>query len=270
MRANLIESMRDLKRKLVGACGRCFGTGIYEGHVCECRTVQYYLNELIEAKIPAEYWELSLDSLTKVDPPDAIEVARKYIGALNRAVQRSLGIILTGKNGRGKTSIQCAIGKAAVVAGIRVQYFTAQQYVEAVKERDAELLAEYESGQLLLMDELDKVYVAQGSTFVSKTIEQFIRRMLGRGAAFVICTNMGSEQLASMFGASTMSVITGHMKLLGLRGHDFRATQQLDWDQRLEQDIDYFHPHIVELATALAAREAAEEEEMLYDWQKAT
>lgn len=266
MRPILLERMWELKRDVDRRSLEPHGPDVWL-----CGAVQYYLSELIAAKIPTEYWELSIDALSDVRPESTLDIARKYIVALDRAVRRSLGIMLIGENGRGKTAIQCAIGKAAVAKGIRVQYFTAQQYVEAVKARESELLAEYESGQLLLVDELDAVYIAHNSVFVPKMIEEFLRRMFSRGAALVICTNTGPEHLGALFGTSTMSAITGHLKLLPLfGGSDFRDTQQSDWDRQLERDVDYFHPHIVELATALRAHEIAEESEMLYDWQKAT
>lgn len=266
MREELLDKMRSLKSDLVDSCSICSGNGFYEDSLCNCRIIQRYLNLLIEAKIPIEYWELALDGLTEVKPVQILNVANIYISKLYTATQKSLGLLFMGPNGRGKTAIQCAIGKAAIVKGYSVQYFTAQQYVEAVKAKDSDILEEYESGKLILLDELDKVYVAKGSNFVMKTIEEFLRRMISGGVAFIICTNFSESDLGSMFGDSTLSMLGGHLRFLILDGEDYRRTHQAsDWLSRLDKDIDYHNPHIVEFATMLHERETQED---AFGWKK--
>ena len=140
-----------------------------------------------------------------------------------------------------------------------MQYFTAQQYIEAVKAKDTSLLDEYESGELILFDELDKVYIAQGSNFVSKTIEEFLRRMFSRGVAFVICTNLMESDLVQTFGQSTMSILRGHLNFVVVEGEDYRDVQKDDWSARLDSAVDYWNPHIVKYAQELHGRERKED-----------
>lgn len=258
MRQKLVNEMISLKEELVDCCEYCHGTGFDGSEECQCRIVQRYLNYLIEAKIPTEYWELSLDDLTKVKPEGVTGLVEHYTDKLKIATKKSLGLIFMGPNGRGKTSLQCAVGKAAIVKGYTVQYFTAQQYVESVKAKDTELLEEYESGQIILLDELDKVYISKTSNFVTKTLEEFIRRMISNGCAFVICTNLLETDLVSMFGESTMSMLRGHLNFITIAGSDFREAQKSDWLARLEADIDYSNDHIIDFAYTLYTRELEE------------
>ena len=267
MRRKLIDQMLDLKDDLIDRCDICGGVGsLSDNEECECRVIQRYLNLLIESKIPSEFWELSFDDLTEIRPEEIVAVAKHYVDRLKVATNKSLGLLFMGPNGRGKTSLQCAIGKDAVVQGYNVQYFTAQQYIEASKAKDSELLAEYESGQIILFDELDKVYIAQKSTFVAKTLEEFLRRMISGGVAFVICTNLVEEELTTMFGDSTMSMLRGHLRFIAMAGNDYRKTQSSDWLSRLEEDLDYHNNHIVTNAYALRDREQQEDERV---WEKA-
>ncbi len=266
MRRKILDRMVDLREELVDQCEVCGGSGLVDGNLCDCRIIQHYLNFLIESKIPTEYWELSFDDLTEVKPKSVVAVSKHYTDKLRAATKKSLGILFMGPNGRGKTSLQCAIGKRAIVKGYSVQYFTAQQYVEAVKAKDTELLEEYESGEILLLDELDKVYIAQNSNFVSKTLEEFVRRMISRGVAFIICTNLSEEDLTKMFGESTMSMLRGHLRFLALLGEDYRNTQSADWMSRLDSEVDYWNSHILESANILRDREQQEE---TLDWEKA-
>lgn len=266
MRKELFDQMTELKEDLIDTCLVCHGVGFNGDDLCECRIIQRYLNVLIESKIPTEYWELDLDSLTEVKPPQIISAVKLYIDKLKNATQKSLGMLFMGPNGRGKTSIQCAIGKSAIVKGYAVQYFTAQQYVEAVKGKDQALLQEYESGKILLLDELDKVYVAKGSNFVTKTLEEFFRRMISNRVAFIICTNFDESGLIDMFGDSTVSLLLGHLRFLTMAGKDYRKTyQSSDWLTRLGHDIDYHNPHIVEFSNALYTREMQED---TIGWEK--
>ena len=266
MRKKLLEQMWELKEDLVDTCDTCGGSGIAgDGDECGCRVIQRYLNRLIEAKIPIEFWELSFDDLTEVRPEKLVDASRHYVSKLRVAVKKSLGMLFMGPNGRGKTSLQCAIGKEAIVRGYSVQYFTAQQYIEAVKVKDSELLEEYESGQIILFDELDKVYLAKGSNFVAKTLEEFLRRMISGGVAFIICTNLTDESLTSMFGESTMSMLRGHLRFMLMAGSDYRKTQNADWMDRLEEEIDYHGDHIVESAYMMEQREQQEDSDV---WEK--
>ena len=260
MRQKLFDEMQSLKTELVDNCEHCQGTGFNGSEECRCRVIQRYLNYLIEAKIPTEYWELSLDDLTEVKPEGIIGLVEHYTDKLKVATKKSLGLMFMGPNGRGKTSLQCAIGKEAIVKGYSVQYFTAQQYIEAVKAKDTELLGEYESGQIILFDELDKVYISRTTNFVTKTLEEFLRRMISNGCAFIICTNLLETDLVSMFGESTMSMLRGHLNFITVAGSDFRETQKTDWLSRLEADVDYSNEHILDSAYNLYARELEEED----------
>ena len=259
VRETLFSQMLDLKRSLVDRCSVCNGTGIVDDRECDCRIIQRYLNHLIEVKIPSEYWELSFSDLTDVKPQKLVDLCITYSKHLAVACQKSMGLLLSGPNGRGKTSLQCAVGKVGVVQGFSVQYFTAQQYIEAVKAKNVELLSEYESGSIVLLDELDKVYIAQGSNFVGKTLEEFIRRMFSRGTAFIICTNLLESDLERTFGQSTMSILRGHLNFLLLEGDDYRNTQMNGWLSRLQKDMDYRNPHILKYARQLFEREQRED-----------
>lgn len=111
----------------------------------------------------------------------------------------------------------------------------------------------------MLLDELDKVYIAQNSKFVPKTLEEFIRRMISKGSAFIICTNLKEQDLLNTFGESTMSMFRGHLQFLNFLGDDYRKNQNTEWLSRLDQDIDYFDPVIVDDATRMGRREIKEE-----------
>lgn len=268
MRGAIKNAMLSLKAELVDNHKPCEGTGWLEpiepgkANPCDCMVAFHYLNALIEAKIPRDYWWLNLDDL-EVDE-DYKKFCRWFIKRLPQATAHALGILFLGPNGIGKTSMQCAIGKEAIVQGFRVQYFTAQQYIEARKTDDA-LVAEFEDADVILLDEMDKVYIKARSNYVTKTLEDFMRRMTANGVSFILCTNHDEETLEEVFGQSTMSMLRRHLKFLNVEGDDYSETLQSRWDALMDTSKDYFDESVMSLARRLMDREQEEDE---LEWQK--
>ena len=271
MRNDIKAAMLKLKAEIVEPHEPCDGLGWFEPiepgklNPCKCMTVFHYLNALIEARIPRDYWWLEVDDL---------EIAEKYKvfchwfnEQMANAVQHALGVLFLGANGIGKTSMQCAIGKEAIVQGYTVRYCTAQQYIEATKmSKDLSLLEDYESGQFILFDEIDKVYIKTKSNYVTKTLEDFLRRKTSQGAVLIICTNHNQETLAEVFGQSTMSMLRRHLKIFDVEGEDFSEKLQERWNSLMKTKTDYYADEIVSMAQRMMDRETEEDD---IAWKKA-
>lgn len=268
MRDAVKDAMLGLKAELVDTHIPCEGTGWLEpeepgkSNPCECMIAFHYLNALIEAKIPRDYWWLNLDDL-EVDEGYK-KFCRWFIKRIPQATAHALGIMFLGPNGIGKTSMQCAIGKEAIVQGYKVQYFTAQQYIEA-RKTDEELASEFESADLILLDEMDKVYIKARSNYVTKTLEDFMRRKTADGVSFIVCTNHDEDTLEEVFGQSTMSMLRRHLKFLNVEGDDYSQELQNRWDVLMDTTKNYFDDAIMSLARRLMDREQEEDE---LEWQK--
>lgn len=271
MRSEVREQMLRLKASLVEPCEKCGGTGWLTPkepgvpNPCDCMVSFHYLNALIEAEIPRSYWWLTLEKLL-IDN-DYRKFVKWYVKRLETAAENALGVIFLGANGTGKTSLQCHIGKEAVVEGYSVKYLTAQQYIESRKVEDDGLLQEYEEAKFLLLDELDKVYIKRGSTFVTKTLEDFIRRRISSGAVFIMCTNYDEATLAEVFGESTMSMLRRHLRFLAIDGSDYSQTLQDQWSEMMEESPNYFADEIMNMAWRLMEAEQEDDER---EWKKAT
>jgi len=204
--------------------------------------------ELVKSKIPIDYWCLTLDEL-EVDKEYRTFV-HFYIERLDKALARAMGIIFFGANGIGKTSLMCEIGKEVIARGRKVQYFTVQQYIDGMKG-DSPIIREYNDTDMVLLDEMDKVYIKQGSSFVGKVLEDFLRRTISNGKAVVACTNYGMEAFSKTFGDSTVSMLKRHSKFLGVEGEDYSDTLHDSWEDSLKKDYDFYCSTIVEKAERL-------------------
>jgi len=208
-----------------------------------------YLMELVKAKVPMSYWCLSLDSLKGID--DAYkQIVLFYLGRLEKAIRKSMGLIFFGTNGIGKTSLMCEIGKEAIVRGYVVQYFTVQQYVDAVKG-DSPIVREFQDADMILLDEMDKVYIKKGSSYVGKSLEDFLRRSISSGRAVIAGTNFDEETFTNTFGDSTVSMLKRHSKFLEVEGEDYSDTLYNSWEDMLDEDYDFYCDSIVKMATRL-------------------
>lgn len=264
LRKEVIRRLTQIRKETVESCEECDDGYILteEGDLitCQCMQVFVYLMELVKSKIPQEYWCLSLSDLVSVDET-YIKLVKHYTNRMSTAIKKSMGVIFYGANGIGKTSLMCHIGKLAVASGYKVQYFTVQQYIDAVKG-DSPIVKEYTDCEIILLDEMDKVYAKKGSDYVTKTLEDFIRRSLSSGKVIIACTNNSDmDEFSQMFGDSTVSMLKRHSKFLEIAGEDYSDQLHDSWWEDLDEDYDYFCPEIVEKAEFMHTSVEAQEDE---------
>lgn len=254
----LWDRLVALKQQIVNSHKPCEGSGyVVVGGVdrsCICMHVFRYVKELVYARIPVAYW--TLDWREFEIGASYVSSLQKYFEHFDNAVKQALGFLYLGRNGVGKTAMMCEIGKHAIINGHAVKYFTAQQYVTAMMTRKCERVVEFESAQIVLLDEIDKAYMKEGSDFVVKTVEEFLRRSMSEGKIVIAASNSTEEELLAMFGESTVSMIKRHLKLVIVKGKDRSDKLQDSWDDSLKMTYDYFHPSIVKRAKEKAKRES--------------
>lgn len=246
----VLAKLAEYKHRLVDSCDLCSGSGYVidsttgEDETCYCMSVFRYVKALTVAGIPIAYWHLRLQDLTDV-AKEYRGFVENYLRHLKSAADHALGIFFLGANGIGKTALMCEIGKHAIVRGFSVKYFTAQQYINACR---VDAVEEFTTSKMLLLDEVEKAYIKEGSTYVPKMIEDFLRRVLAAGKIVVATSNESVSGLEEMFGVSTLSMIRRHLKLLSMEGEDRGDRMQEQWEETLEAKYDLFHRNIVRMA----------------------
>jgi DNA replication protein DnaC len=242
----VLDKLRDLKEKIVSSCSVCSGNGYVfeksEDVPCVCMQVFIYIKQLILAGIAKDYWCLELQSLRIADSYKTL--LQKYLDNYANAEEKSLGFLFMGTNGVGKTACLAELGKEAIIRGQSVKYITAESYI---KEMSFNSIYSIDTN-VILLDELDKAYIKEGSSFVPKRIEDLIRKSIGQGAIVHIATNMDSEGLTEMFGDSFFSMLQRHLKLVPFKGEDFSQEKQQNWFKDLTTSFSYMHPVIVKSA----------------------
>ena len=233
------KKLCELHEQIVGACETCGGDGYLplknqQGRLkrCECMIVFKYLMELTIAGIPQDYWDLTLKKMEIADVYKA--VARKYLVHLKNAITQGLGLVFTGSNGIGKTSIMCYVGCRAVVRNYQVRYFTMSQFITATQKDNQQFIDYVSEGQLLLIDELDKKYSKKGSDYVVKTFDEYLRGWFSEGKSVILCTNWSVSDLRQNFGESLLSLLKRRCDFVEMAGEDFSDYIQSAYWERLQ------------------------------------
>ncbi len=243
-RPEIQQKIHDLKAVLVDDHDPCDGTGYIPTAVpgqvcrCECMILFRYLKELVKAYLPkVPYWTLNLENLEVDDL--AKKVVGEYIDNLGRAVDNGLGLLMIGPNGIGKTSVMVEIGKEALIRKYKVRYFTLSSYIDAVFQKDKELVEDYEAGDILLIDELDKT-----NQKVERMVDEFLRRMSNAGKSIILATNWSKAEIEEALGQSTVSLLKRNCKTVPMMGGDYGDIMDETWRLRLTEDFDYWHESI--------------------------
>lgn len=247
------SAVLELRKAVVEPCKFCKGSGYIPleslpGSVrrCQCMIVFRYLMELIVSNIPSDYWHLSIDDL-EIDKVYK-DTVHTYVDNLSTAIQRGMGLAFMGPNGVGKTSLMCEVGKEAIVQGYQVRYFTLASYITAIQKNDDATLEDYDRGQVLLIDELDKKYQKRGSDFVIKALDESLRKFLAAGKTLVLCTNWNEGDIRENFGESTVSLLKRRCDFVEVVGEDYSEKLQGEFWDEIKKGPDYFCDNIMDMA----------------------
>ncbi|MGU8987218.1 ATP-binding protein [Clostridium perfringens] len=159
-----------------------------------------------------------------------VNVITKYLNQKPRT--QSVGLILSGMVGSGKTFFACAIGNACIVNGLNVSYIKTKQYLDNVikdsfdtsdekKVKKLKEMRDYLNGfnkkhedncHVLILDELGYEYQKGDNNFALAEIKDLLRNRAEKSLPTIITTNFildelvqtYEEEMVSMFAESYM------------------------------------------------------------------
>lgn len=212
-----------------------------------------WVKELYYSGIPNAYWNLSLETL-QVDVV-AKKIVKEYLQHLTNAVREGLGIAFLGSFGVGKTSLMCEIGKAALMSGHSLIYTTLESYIDSIHHKEREndeaslLYDKVWNSQFILIDEVDKAYVRQGSDWVAKQFIDLLKGTAPYHKVVITAMNASKEELKDTFGGAVDSAMVRHLKTIPVAGQDYSPNQQKDWLTKLKEgNGGLWHRSIVQQA----------------------
>lgn len=243
-------TLQRVRNNLGSECTKC-NDGWIEDKECDCRKVFCYLKELVYAKVPRDYWLTDLKKM-HIKPPVSKLTVVKYISKFEVAMEHGFGICFSGRNGVGKTSMLIEIGKKAVAMDKKTFYMTTQDYINIKMSNDLDELAKIENCDVLLLDELDKVYIKKNSDYVVSQLENLLRLLIPKNVVVCFATNWTFDEAEKNLGDSVLSIIRRKIKMLSIVGEDHSDKLQSEWEDRLERKSEsYLRGDIIKLANEM-------------------
>jgi len=169
-------------------------------------------SDMERMRLPARYWDCSFKETSHevvVDgSPSPREIAGRYLSKIDEMLERGIGLLLWGKNGRGKTGIAAVVCKEARRRGYTVLFTECADMKRCAVDKvpfdeDQLMLERAHSVDLLVLDELGKG-VKDSKDFGVRLLDEMIRHRNANRLATIITTNMNVRDLEDELKVSTM------------------------------------------------------------------
>lgn len=177
----------------------------------------------------------------------------KYLNESPRT--KSVGLILSGEVGSGKTYFACAVANEFIKQGFSVCYLKTKQYIDNIikdsfcndegRVKDLKKKRDYLNGfnsnhkdncHLLILDELGYEYQKNDSGFALAEIKDLLRNRAEKSLPTIITTNFLLNELAEVYEEELMSMFAeSYMFFWVICPDDYRIKKSL----KLDEDFDF-------------------------------
>lgn len=182
-----------------------------------------------------------------------VNVSLNYLKASPRV--KSVGLILSGEVGSGKTMFACAIANAFIEKGMNVCYLKTKQYIDNVikdsfgkdeeKVKELKEKRDYLNGfnknlkdncHLLILDELGYEYQKSDSGFALAEIKDLLRNRAEKSLPTIITTNFMLDELTKVYEEELISMFAeSYMFFYVVCSDDYRIKRSAE----LDTDFDF-------------------------------
>jgi len=187
--------------------------------------------KMIRANIPKEFQHISLDNFD--GDSKAMRAVESYVNNLQKARKLGIGFLLMGDNGVGKTSLNIIILKEALKRNFTSFFITLPEIFSRIYAgyKNPEILAELKeklyNTDFLCISELGKDYHREGATlFARSEFDAIFRERRGDLRPVIMDTNLDMVELHENFGESIISMFRSRLKIMTLKGGDYRKKKQ--------------------------------------------
>lgn len=174
-----------------------------------------------------------------------VGLVKKYINNFKEAFKCGQGIIFTGTNGVGKSTLSCLIAKEAIKLGYSVKYIAVSKIIDYImsaindKNNGNNFEKIFSSVDFIILDDLGKEYKGvkgQLNTLVSLKLDMMLRERVNKSLITIGSTNYDEQSLKDIYGESVLSIIYGACKIIEVKGRDFRKIQGKSFWDKLEKE----------------------------------
>lgn len=238
MHKKVLYHLDKIKKELQQNCSFCSGKGCKN-----CLSMFDAFTSFARSGIPIKYWKLKLEDLGNENP--CIDEVNKFCEKLKLAYDSGQGIYLYGQNGTGKTLSACHVAKQAILQGYSVRFtflgeiissFINTMYDSSQREK---LKQDILGVDFLIIDDIDKAYVAQDSKYVNSVLDSLFRTRVQNCLPVIITSNKALGEILSssdeIFSKSLLSLFQESLLPILFIGADKRVELKIKARERFLQ-----------------------------------
>lgn len=237
------DALRDLA---VSLCPDCHGTRRrdMEGEMWDCDCSVQFARRLGDAEFPAAFDGIALGDThwEYVLPEDTRAMLLEYVANLDAYLDESMGLILLGPVGSGKTHVAIGFAKLAIAHGYDALFINAPAWFQELRESYAEsssaerdLMREMKDAPILILDDLG---AEKPSDWMRERLYLVVNHRVLSGAVTIVTTNAPLEQLEHNVGERVMSRLYGNALTLSLASSDYRRKEREERLARVRQRVN--------------------------------
>jgi len=222
-----------LKKIIIDNCKKCNGLKLDgDGSHCDCFILFNFIKKLITSNLIRIYFDKNI-AMLEIDKTVKIFI-NKYITNIESGIEKSMGFILLGSNGIGKTTVLHIVAFEALIKQFNVMYIRTSDIFKNIFDKDEVLSNRIANASLILLDELDKVYI-KNSKWTLHNVDNFLRENL-KDKSILIATNWSEEEIEEHFEKSIYSLLKRYNKFIAMTGEDYSDKLHATWSSRLQTE----------------------------------
>lgn len=212
--AKVLEKLNRIKKECKLCKGSGFSVSIDDGvrsfNDCECVNKIKQALSYIDANIPFRYVKWDISDFTdkfKEENKDSYKFILEYISELDENIDLGYGFWLSSSPGLAKSSAISYIVRKAVDAGKVCHFDRATNYhaklFESLNDPEAKEFISHiiNDVELLVIEEIDKIYLKDDNSFNNRTFFDFISEVYDSNKALIVSSNEKRNVVLSRFPA---------------------------------------------------------------------
>lgn len=243
------------ERKLISNCKTCNGLGyvvkttedgMYNlSSPCKCKLIAARNIKLLDWGMPRKFLDDSKWNMELLSDKPFYKSVLNYINNFEEKYENGSGMFLTGPHGRGKSTIECVIGKHVSRILNPETFKSKQNYTVAFsiyddivklqfdKTKSEQLKTFLYKSNLLILDNVGNEIGKNDRQFSQRLLEMILRKRDNDCLPTIISSNYSLNEIEQEYNKDVRDFIEGNSEIVYVSGDNHRNKQNIKNDDEL-------------------------------------